>query len=454
MRGGRLVWFLAFLVLALALIYLIFNSARQTNWAPHFKPESKDPHGLYLFHKLLESNRRQAEVTVVKKKLTTYLENVDGPATYFYTGKQLRMTPSEAIALGDFVRAGNTAFLAVEETPLFLLMGLLEGQPRETFDYWSIEDYWLLPDSLIEYDNNLSEQKDFLDEFREYYRDSLTRAYDIKRTRYLMEAATLKHHKGQQVRLQLNDKYGPTSYEWSWLRNDFIQPPYAGAEVVSTLNDTLVNGISIPVGAGRVIWFATPLVLSNFNIKDEQALQFAESLLQDLSLKPQFIIDQVDRKGNFNPSGGDFGSTPLAYILNQPSLRWAWYILLTAMFLFLISASRRLQRIIPTRPVLANSAIAYAETLGALNFNANDPGLQTDLLLRLFKRRIKERLHISDTMDDQAFFKAIAKMHPKLKKTTEKAYALLYFKNTNPYDYNNYHLKQFYNHITLIQNAL
>jgi hypothetical protein len=104
--------------------------------------------------------------------------------------------------------------------------------------------------------------------------------------------------------------------------------------------------------------------------------------------------------------------------------------------------------------VLANSAIAYSETLGTLNLNANDPRLQADLLLRLFKRRIKDRLRISESLEDVEFFKAIANLRPDLKKATERANALLYLKTTDPYAFTNNHLREFYNHITKIQNAL
>src|SRR5690606_1416297 len=58
--------------------------------------------------------------------------------------------------------------------------------------------------------------------------------------------------------------------------------------------------------------------------------------------------------------------TPLRYVLSQAPLRWAIYLTILVLLLYLIVGSRRLQRAIPVLDPLENSTLRFIQTIGGL----------------------------------------------------------------------------------------
>jgi hypothetical protein len=457
MRGSRLFWFILLMILLTGLVIFMFSMSGQTNWQRGYAPKSQAPYGLSIFHSLLNQNRQNTEVHFLEKKLAQALDTVTQPAMYLFTGEELRLTQGEATALADFMRQGHTVMLNLESMPLFLLMAALESDPNQAFHFWNATQIYDLPDSVYEayyHDSELAKQQAVSD-FRKNYRDSISEYYTKTMSYIYAQESKFKHLKsGEKIKANYFDAYGPDDGYWGYIKLKNPNNPFAKANPLVTLNDTVVSGISIPVGKGKLILYATPALFANITLKSEQVLEFAEAMLQEADFGSQIFVDIISRNTRNRPGSSGFGGSPLAYILSQQALRWAWYVLLIVALVFVLSSARRLQRIIPIQPVLGNSSIAYAETLGTLDMKYGEPNRQAERIFKQFKRRMKDRLRLSEETPDEVFMKTLARLRPEIKDSVDKAYALWYIHANQPEHFNDSRLVAFFNYLTKIQNAL
>jgi len=126
--------------------------------------------------------------------------------------------------------------------------------------------------------------------------------------------------------------------------------------------------ISIPHGKGRLYLHSLPYSLTNIALKYESGVRHAERLIACLPQEP-IIFDVYI---NNHPQGGDDGgdptkrSSPLEFILANKPLRWAYYLLLTGLVLYILFKSKRKQRIIPAREEVENNSVEFADTMSKL----------------------------------------------------------------------------------------
>ena len=67
-----------------------------------------------------------------------------------------------------------------------------------------------------------------------------------------------------------------------------------------------------------------------------------------------------------------YQSTPIRYILSQPSLKWAYFTLIISLIFFVIFRGRRDQRVIPIIKPLSNTTLEFVETVGNLYFRQSN----------------------------------------------------------------------------------
>jgi hypothetical protein len=109
-------------------------------------------------------------------------------------------------------------------------------------------------------------------------------------------------------------------------------------------------------------------------------------------------------------NGEVISDSPMRYILSQPALKWAWYIFLTGMFLFIIFNAKRKQRIVPIIKPLTNTTIDFTKTIGNLYYQEGNHDTIIDKKIIYFLEKIRNDYLIDTTQLDDDFIK---KLHHK-----------------------------------------
>lgn len=102
--------------------------------------------------------------------------------------------------------------------------------------------------------------------------------------------------------------------------------------------------------------------------------------------------------------------SPFRYLLAHRPLRWALYLTMLAILLFMIFTARRRQRVIPVVRDPANKSLEFIELIGTLYFQKKD---HADLVRKKFSYlaetlRREVWVDIEDTANDERSFRRIA----------------------------------------------
>ncbi len=162
--------------------------------------------------------------------------------------------------------------------------------------------------------------------------------------------------------------------------------------------------LNVKIGKGNLYLHSIPNIFTNYNIlksdRDYISKCFSYLTVRDV------IWDEYYKEVN------KYQSTPLRYILSQPSLRWAYFTLIISLLFFVIFKGRRDQRIIPVVKPLANTTIEFVNTVGNLYFKQSNHKNIAEKKISYFMDHIRTKysiktLHYSDDLVQQLSDKSL-----------------------------------------------
>lgn len=163
-----------------------------------------------------------------------------------------------------------------------------------------------------------------------------------------------------------------------------------------------VNFIRVPHGDGMFYLSTVPHAFTNYNLVDEQNAAYAFDALSYLPSGGAIIWDEYYKDGRREIR------TPLRYILSQEPLRWAYYLVMAGVLLFIIFMGRRRQRIIPEIKPLPNTTLEFAETVGQLYYQHGDHKNIAEKKITYFLEYVRSRFGVNTNERDGGFYHAIA----------------------------------------------
>jgi hypothetical protein len=89
--------------------------------------------------------------------------------------------------------------------------------------------------------------------------------------------------------------------------------------------------------------------------------------------------------------------------VSQPALKWAYFITLSALLIYLIFEGKRRQRIIPIMEVPQNTSLQFVETIGSLYYNQKDHKSIAEKKITHLLAHIRTKFYLKTTEIDQEF---------------------------------------------------
>ena len=361
------------LILAL-LFYFSRGSGGNYSWREHYKPDSKDPYGTYLVRNLLESYYPSQPFEVVKDSLGERLDS----GNFVYVGSDFWLDSTALDQLLRFVERGNRAFIACPYMPSSLLDSISLGQclptDGEDSSYIYENDFYFTDTSA-----NLNFQHPMLWD---------SNGYDYK---YLV------------IRQ-------PQSYQWTYLPDHIFCDSQTIFASLGLLNNDQYNFAKATYGKGEFLLHTTPLAFTNLFLVEKRGLGYASKAFSHLKSGPIYWDERLyDPFGDY-AGGGGMGNkeSPLKYVLSQPALAWAWYILLGMAVFYLIFRAKRRQRVIPVLEKNTNTSLEFIGTIGRLFFIQNNHRQLAAQKMRLFLIFVRERYHLPTKELNEQFAKGLA----------------------------------------------
>ena len=351
---------------------------RSYNWKETYDIDSKEPYGAYIFHELMRTKFGDDNFEILKAPLSRTVSSKDRNTLYVILAKASFYGFSDVDTLSAFVKSGNDALIILDHPQIDLI------EPILAEDCGSIAVFM---------DNTVSLSL-----------EDVNQTYDYE---------------------FLNNWQRVTKF-WSYIDSLDCAP---NMSILGNINDEDPNFIKVRHGEGNFYLHTTPLAFANYYLKDKSLLRYSDLVMRNFS--PEKVY--WDNYSHIYNENNEESASPLKYILSQPSLKWAWYIFLFGVVIFVIFYAKRKQRIIPVLDPNVNTTIEYAETMGYLYFEEQSHRKIAGHKMNLFLTYVRNKYHLQTRNIDEDLYRKISlKSGVAIDEVIEifKAYNRIDFKTT------------------------
>lgn len=164
--------------------------------------------------------------------------------------------------------------------------------------------------------------------------------------------------------------------------------------------------VSVPYGKGEVIFVSSPLLFTNYGMLEGNTFIYIFRLMSYLADLPVYRTEAYVKTDAMLVAE----QSPFREFIKRPPLRWALYLALLGVVLFMIFTARRRQRVIPIMSKPANRSLEFIQLIGTLYYQRKD---HVDLVRKKFKLFAEELrktagVDISDVNTDDGEYLLLA----------------------------------------------
>lgn len=327
-NNARITVIVLLIVLVLAsLIYFISQqNDKEFNWYENYESKSKQPYGLAFIRELLPSYFPGSNIQINKKKKLSEVLGEKDSTLYLFIGETHYLNSADQEALQTFIKNGGTAFVSSNNFPYSLLSDAYTSPCVESLNY--------LYNDLEEVGMN-------------FYHSALKR--------------------NQNYKFRYREKNQDRVYYWKSLDVNAVCELEKNITPLGYLesDDLYINFFRMSIGKGVVYFHSNPIIFTNYFITKKENLPYVDGVMSHLYAK-NIIWDEKSKVPLYSNESG--AGSPLYYILQQPSLKYAWWLFLFGVLLYLIFAAKRKQREIPVLEKKNNTSLEYVRMVAALHF--------------------------------------------------------------------------------------
>ncbi|GGK58947.1 MULTISPECIES: DUF4350 domain-containing protein [Flavobacteriaceae] len=341
-----------FVLLIFGYIYLESTKKQPINWFPSFVAKHKIPLGTYVLNKELSSIFPSNNIETVAIPPYVYLQDSTRTGTYFFVDEALNFGDAEFLRLLKFVARGNDVFISTH------------GMNIDTLNFET--------ERLVS--KNLDEKVFFK---------------------------------------QLNKAFKGIEYSYD---RPFINQVFTK---IDTLNTTVlgitgyinaneerteegINFVKHSYGKGNFYLHTFPEVFTNYNTLHEINHQHTANILSYLREDIPILWDAYYKTGKSKIT------SPLQYLLGSKHLKWAYYMALIGILVFVIFEGKRKQRSIPIITPLKNQTVAFTRTIANMYFEKQEHKNIAEHKISYLLEFIRVKLHIQTIKIDAVFYENVA----------------------------------------------
>lgn len=166
------------------------------------------------------------------------------------------------------------------------------------------------------------------------------------------------------------------------------------------------TAVSVPYGKGEVIFVSSPLLFTNYGMLEGNTFVYIFRLMSYLADLPVYRTEAYVKTDAMLVAE----QSPFREFIKRPPLRWALYLALLGVVLFMIFTARRRQRVIPIMSKPDNRSLEFIQLIGTLYYQRKD---HVDLVRKKFKLFAEELrktagVDISDVNTDDSEYLLLA----------------------------------------------
>ncbi len=322
------------------------------NWSDSYSATDKIPLGCYvLFNELKTSS--DFEIETSNKTIYEKLKEVDtlSKNNLMLINNYIAIEEEGALSLLKFVEKGNTVFIS--STYFY-------GKLADTLNVYFDQDY----DGFLK---------------------------------------NPSHNTFTSPSLKSNEVFFEDVIENSYITSiDTLNATVLGYVLNEDKSKKEVNYIKVPFGdeQGAFYIHSNPFAFTNYHMLDNKE-DYAAAVLS-------YLPDNSILWDNYYKSGRRVITSPLRFILSSTALKWAFYLILLSLGLFVIFKGKRTQRIIPVVEPLKNTTVEFTQTIGDLYYQHGDFTNIVNKKITYFLEHIRSSYYLDTNEFSQRFIEKLA----------------------------------------------
>ncbi|MBC7652528.1 MAG: hypothetical protein H7101_12345 [Deinococcales bacterium] len=337
----------------LLLIYIIaqVNKPKPLNWRVTLSKGDKNPYGAYILYNHLKNLFPEASINSYREPLyTTLHDNYYKNSAYIAISPDITTDTLDVAAACKFVESGNYIFISAYN---------LSKKLRDTLGIKLAKTFTINSEDTVSVN---------------FVNPSLK---------------SVKNYTSSK--LILNEYF------------DSIKRPDS-IVVLGVTSKGKPNFIKVNCGNGAFFVHAAPLCFSNyFMLKDGNSAYTSKALSYIPSTVSTIMWDEYYKLGR---SGA---KTPLRFFLNNSYLRWALWLSIIGLLLYVLFNIKRKQRIIPIIIPLHNATLDFIKTIAGVYFGQKDNSAIARKKLQYWQAFVRQHFYLQTNLLNDDFVQQLVK---------------------------------------------
>ena len=359
--------YVGLLILFLGLIAFIELTKEQPiNWKPTYNERHKIPFGTFIFHEELKNVFSDKEFTDVRKTPYEFFDEYYNweedeyttTGNFIHIAQYSEMDDISAQELLDFVSYGNTVLMSSNYFPKRL---------KDSLGFNTTNEYDLKGNSF----------------------------FTLTNPRFKTDSITIDR--------------GINNFHFSKLNKSITT--VLGHQTFDSI--AFPNFIKVKHYDGQFLLHLQPIAFTNYSLLKKNNKKYTEAVLG--YLPEDNIFYNSLNKANTNVSG-----SKLRFILSQDALRYAWYLGLISLVLFLIFNAKRRQRIVKEIKPHENTTVAFTKTIGNLYYETKDHNNLVEKKTTYFLEYLRRVYFLDTQVLDERFTKLLIQKSGKDKEQIQQ----------------------------------
>ncbi|MBC8753814.1 DUF4350 domain-containing protein [Kordia sp. YSTF-M3] len=363
----------------LVVIIIVAMSAEMSkpaiiDWRETYNERQTRPYDLRVFHKELATILDKGAIKNIYRTPYEYFNGKYDWETYTYKiqGSYVNISPefytdeSSLNELLDFASEGNTIFISTHEMPRYL---------KDSLGFSTKYDYKVSTEATLSFANRN------LDNNEISYEKGIKNIYFSK--------------------------------------IDTLTTTPLGHQKFDT-DSIYTNFIKVPVGDGSFLLHTQPVAFTNFHLLKDDHYKYSEGILSYIPNKDVFF----DSPNKIRTGEGTSDSS-LRFILEQPALRWAWYLALLSLLIFILFNVKRKQRIVKIVDPLQNTTVDFTKTIGNLFYETKDHQNVVHKKITYFLEHLRTEYLMNTQVLDEKFSTRLRQKSGKSKEEIDRLVKLI-----------------------------
>ncbi len=352
-------YYLVLIVLFVLAVYFQYNAPKPINWAENYTKKDKIPYGCFVLHQLLPELFPNQKILHVNEPIYTALDSLNN-FNYLFINNEFSPDEAETEKLLNAIYKGNTAFIAARE---------FYGHFADTFN--------------IATDGN----------YNFYYNEKNNSPIHI-------------NFENKNIRQDSPYIFHKNIFHFYLTNFDTANTTVLGHSEIYNLGNVdyqqKVNFIAIKHGKGKIYINTLPAAFTNYFLTDSLNYSYAFNALSYLD-KNTLIWD------DYYKIGKPIITSPLRFILSNPALKFAYFLAIFSLLIYIVFNIKRRQRIIPVIEPLSNATTDFVEVVSQMYYHQKNHLDLANKKIIYFLENVRTNYLLNTQQLDNDFKKQLAR---------------------------------------------